>query len=441
MNVVVIGCGVVGAAIAYELSQVKGISVTVLDKHQPATASTGAALGVLMGIISHKIKGNAWRMRLHSIQRYETWIPELEALTGRSIPYNRQGILMLLSEVEEMSKWEKLVDTRRSQGFPLEIWNAEQIKNICPQIDTEKNHTAIYSPSDRQVNPTALTLALVEAAQHRGVTFKFGVDVLGAEPQNSAEYRVLSPENEERKDFLLTQQRQSPQRGEPNVVRPEGNPPYDFSPHGAGSSGLSNASRLNGGNPPKFVRRETLLTTSLRTGLALQDCFGGTISADWFVIASGLGSSLLTAQLKQMVDIRPVLGQALHMRLEGSLGNLNFQPVITGDDVHIVPTSNGDYWVGATVEFPSNENDIPPNQELLESVRKRALAFCPDLAKATIIRTWSGLRPRPEGRPAPIIGKLPGFSNILLATGHYRNGVLLAPATADTIREMIISNI
>lgn len=368
MNVVVIGCGVVGAAIAYELSQVKGLSITVLDKHQPATASTGAALGVLMGIISHKIKGNAWRMRQKSIQSYETWIPELVALTGRSIPYNRQGILMLLSEVEEISKWEKLVETRHSQGFPLEIWNAEQIKNICPQVDTQTITRAVYSPSDRQVNPTALTLALVEAAQHRGVTFKFGVDVVGAEPLNSAE-------NELRLDFLLT-----------------------------------------------------------------QHCNSSKISADWFVIASGLGSSQLTAQLKQMIDIRPVLGQALHMRLENSLGNLDFQPVITGDDVHIVPTGIRDYWVGATVEFPSNENDdIPPNQELLESVRKRALAFCPDLAKATIIRTWTGLRPRPEGRPAPIIGKLPGFSNILLATGHYRNGILLAPATSDTIREMIIS--
>ncbi|MBD0262666.1 MAG: FAD-dependent oxidoreductase, partial [Tolypothrix sp. Co-bin9] len=46
----------------------------------------------------------------------------------------------------------------------------------------------------------------------------------------------------------------------------------------------------------------------------------------------------------------------------------------------------------------------------------------------------------PEKLPAPIIGKLPGFDNILLATGHYRNGVLLAPATAYAIREMIISN-
>ncbi|MER3589746.1 MAG: FAD-dependent oxidoreductase, partial [Mastigocladus sp. ERB_26_1] len=42
--------------------------------------------------------------------------------------------------------------------------------------------------------------------------------------------------------------------------------------------------------------------------------------------------------------------------------------------------------------------------------------------------------------PAPVIEKLPGFNNVLLATGHYRNGILLAPATADAIREMIISN-
>ncbi len=59
-----------------------------------------------------------------------------------------------------------------------------------------------------------------------------------------------------------------------------------------------------------------------------------------------------------------------------------------------------------------------------------AIAFCPDLKQATILETWSGKRPRPEGIPAPIIEKLSGYGNVLLATAHYRNGVLLAPATA-----------
>jgi glycine/D-amino acid oxidase-like deaminating enzyme len=120
------------------------------------------------------------------------------------------------------------------------------------------------------------------------------------------------------------------------------------------------------------------------------------------------------------------------------LGDANFQPVITGNDVHIVPLSKGEYWVGATVEFPSNHSDIVADAALLDGVMQQAIAFCPDLAEATVVKSWSGLRPRPEARPAPVIGFLPGYSNVLLATGHYRNGVLLAPVTAQAIREVIL---
>jgi len=55
-------------------------------------------------------------MRQASIQRYDL-IPELEALTGQQIPFNRQGILMLCSEGENLADWEKLVEIRRSQGW------------------------------------------------------------------------------------------------------------------------------------------------------------------------------------------------------------------------------------------------------------------------------------------------------------------------------------
>lgn len=368
MNVVIIGCGVVGAAIAYELSLVKGLKIMVFDPQPPAQASTGAALGVLVGVISQKIKGKAWQMRQTSIQRYETLIVELEALTGRKIPFNRQGILSLcLEEENNLAEWENLLAIRHSQGWQLEVWDVAKLKRICPQVDNEKIIGAVYSPQDRQLDPTALTLALVEAAQGNGVIFKFGVTVLGTNTPLA-------------------------RRGE-----------------------------------EEGIRCDLVETTE------------GKIAADWVVVAAGLGSTPLTAQLNEMVDIRPVLGQALQVRLGHPLGNPEFQPAITGNDVHIVPVTDGDYWVGATVEFPSNGNEIPPNLELLESVKQQAIAFCPELAQASIVRTWSGLRPRPEGRPAPVIGKLPGYSNVLLATGHYRNGVLLAPATAYAIREMIIS--
>ena len=355
-QVVIIGCGVVGAAIAYELSLIPGLTITVLDKQPPAQAATGAALGVLMGVISHKIKGNAWKMRQTSIQRYETLIPELEALLERQIPFNRQGILMLCFAGEDLSHWEKLVEIRQSQGWHLEIWDAAQLQSRCPQLSHEMIG-AIYSPQDRQLDPVALTLALVDAAQRNGVTFKFGVTVLEDECTN-ADIRHIQ-------------------------------------------------------------------TTA------------GQVDVDWLIVAAGLGSTPFTASLKQPIDIRPVLGQALHLRLAQPIGRADFQPTITGNDVHIVPVTDTECWVGATVEFPSNGDEIVADAALLEKVKQQAIAFCPSLEEATIIKTWSGLRPRPEGRPAPVIGLLPGYSNVLLATGHYRNGVLLAPATAHAIRELI----
>lgn len=371
-HVVVIGCGVVGAAIAYELSLVPGLTITVLDKQPPAQGATGAALGILMGVISRKTKGNAWRMRQASIQRYEALIPELEALTGRQIPFNRQGILMLCSKGEDLTDWQRLVEIRQSQGWQLEIWDAAQVRSRCPQLDCD---TAIYSPQDRQVDPLGLTLAMVDAAQRNGVTFHFGVTL------------------EE----------------------------YYLSTSSTKSVGVVDKSPL------------------------LQD-------VDWLVVAAGLGSLQFLQGIRSFPSmtvsnqtlnslpcppIRPVLGQALYLRLGHPIGNPDFQPVITGDDVHIVPVGGGDYWVGATVEFPTNGDEVVAAPEMLEAVRQSAIAFCPALAKATVVRTWSGLRPRPEGRPAPIMGHLQGFSNVLLATGHYRNGVLLAPATAQAIRQMI----
>lgn len=348
IRVAIIGCGIIGASIAFELSQFPELKVTVFDKQSPAEGSTGAALGVLMGVISHKTKGRNWQLRETSLQRYETLIPELEAVTGRKIPFNKQGILMLCSEGEDLSKWEKLAVTRESQGWKLELWDVERVREICPHLYlSDRIIAAIYSPQDRQVDPTALTLALIDAAERNGVIFEFGVEVEGA-------------------------------------------------------------------------------------------AIAGSLEFDRLIVAAGLGSAAVTASLNQLVDIRPVLGQALHLRSAKPLGNPDFRPVITCDDVHIVPLENQEYWVGATLEFSENGGEIQANADMLGQVMARAIALCPALAEAEIIRKWSGLRPRPEGRPAPIIETLPGNDRVFIASGHYRNGVLLAPATARSIREMIL---
>ena len=373
VRVAIIGCGIVGASIAFELSQFPELKVTVFDKQPPAQGSTGAALGVLMGVISHKTKGRNWQLRETSLQRYETLIPELEAVTGRKIPFNKQGILMLCSEGEDLSKWEKLIATRESKGWQLELWDVERVRDRCPHLYlNDKIIAAIYSPQDRQVDPTALTLALVDAAKLKGVNFEFGVEVQGITELNS---------------------------------------------------------QVSGIQLPSSIA----VNQSCGTGiLPVAENF------DRLIVCAGLGSAAVTASLNQLVDIRPVLGQALHLLTPNPVGNPDFSPVITCDDVHIVPVGNQEFWVGATLEFSENGGEIQANADMLEQVMAKAIALCPALAFASIIRKWSGLRPRPEGRPAPIIGTLPGNDRVLIATGHYRNGVLLAPATARSIREMIL---
>ncbi|ACK68668.1 FAD dependent oxidoreductase [Gloeothece citriformis PCC 7424] len=363
-KIVIIGCGIIGAAIAYELSQVTGFNITVIDEKVPASGSTGAALGILMGIISQKIKGKAWELRQESIKLYKTLIPELERLTGLSIPHNRQGILKLCFEGDDLQKWDELIQIRKSQGWTLERWETPHLTRKCPQLDNDKIIGAIYSPEDLQINPTYLTEALVKGAQINGVNCQFGVKV---------------------QNLILSD--------------PDG-------------SNLRHCYQI-------------------QTPLA-------TLETDWLIIAAGLGSTPLSASLKQPVNIHPVLGQALTLKLDQPVGNKDFQPVITGDDIHIAPLGNGNYWIGATVEFPDEKGEVIPQTELLEQIKQQAISFCPALERGKIINTWFGKRPRPQGQPAPIISQLSGYSNILLGTGHYRNGVLLAPATAKKIRELIV---
>ena len=85
-KIIIVGCGIVGAMLAYELSRQFSADIHVLDRQLPAQGSTGAALGVLMGAISGKVKGRSWRLREASIRRYKSLIAELLA-QGYTVPF------------------------------------------------------------------------------------------------------------------------------------------------------------------------------------------------------------------------------------------------------------------------------------------------------------------------------------------------------------------
>lgn len=361
MRIAIIGAGVVGAAIAYELSLISGLDITLFDEKEPATGATGAALGVLMGVVSKR----GWKLRQASIERYETLIPELENRTGNKISYNRQGLILLIPTEAEKQHWEKHQILRHKQGYPLEIWNQSQLAQAYPAISPNVAIGAVYSPRDRQVHPTVLTQSLITAAQLNGVKCYFNTSIDLTDSLRSGQDSVTHLES---------------------IPTPQGN-----------------------------------------------------LAIDYLIITAGLGTTALTQSLSQTVPIQPVLGQAIQLQLRQPLGNPAFQPVLSGEDVHTVPLGGGEYWIGATVEFPSNSDEMIADQDLLHLVHQKAIQFCPDLAQGEIVKTWSGQRPRPLNEPAPIIRQLTGYNNVWLATGHYRNGILLAPATALTIKNKILT--
>ncbi|MEL6160907.1 MAG: FAD-dependent oxidoreductase [Cyanobacteria bacterium J06627_32] len=378
-KIVVVGCGVVGALVAYELNRQLEADIVVLDRQPPAQGSTGAALGVLMGVISHRVKGRTWRLREASIRRYRSLIKEL-AQQGQSVPFNSQGIVSLCMDEAKLPRWQTLKEKRLSQGWPLEIWSPEELQNRCPQVALESEietgeprtvKAAIYSPADGQVHPAMLTQALVKAAAARGVRFHFDKEVTG-----------LAMDGTCCRGVEIDASRQT---GEKKIFE-----------------------------------------------------------ADQVVLCAGLGSMKMTQAVSRPLVLIPVLGQAMEIQLPKRLGNPSFQPVINADDIQCVPLGEGRYWLGATVEFPEENVPLTAEEAGLTNLQHGAARFIPAISAldspstgANVLKTWSGLRPRPVGQPAPVIQPLANTDNVILATGHYRNGVLLAPATAQCLCDLI----
>lgn len=159
---------------------------------------------------------------------------------------------------------------------------------------------------------------------------------------------------------------------------------------------------------------------------------GRTISAGQVVLAAGAFCGAIDGAASG-VAVRPVRGQmvALHN------GAARLQRVLRSDRGYIVPRDEGSpqrLVAGSTVEDVGFEKRVTPRG--LEQILSAVQELAPGLAGAEVIETWSGLRPGTPDR-LPLLGPCE-FDGLTFATGHYRNGILLAPITAKLVREWII---
>lgn len=159
---------------------------------------------------------------------------------------------------------------------------------------------------------------------------------------------------------------------------------------------------------------------------------GMKIEAQFVVLAAGCFSGEIekAGGLRTSVPTRPVRGQMLALRSKA----MQLRRVLRSEHGYLVPRRDGRIIAGSTTEEAGFAKHTTP--EGIRNVLSAALELVPDLADAEILESWAGLRP---GTPddLPILGPT-GIEGLLAATGHYRNGILLAPVTADLVRDWII---
>ncbi|MER6303458.1 glycine oxidase ThiO, partial [Kitasatospora sp. NPDC001539] len=163
----------------------------------------------------------------------------------------------------------------------------------------------------------------------------------------------------------------------------------------------------------------------------------GTVTADRVVLAAGPHSHRLPGLPEGVLPaIRPVKGQVLRLRVPEAYRpflSRNVRAVVRGQHLYLVPREDGELVIGATTEEQGYDTTVTAGgvYELLRDAHE----LVPGITELPLVESSAGLRP---GSPdnAPLLGPtaLPG---LVAATGHYRNGVLLTPVTADLVAEYL----
>ena len=156
----------------------------------------------------------------------------------------------------------------------------------------------------------------------------------------------------------------------------------------------------------------------------------GRIKGEHFVLAAGAWSNRLGESLGINLPVFPSRGQIVLLESVAR----KIERVIHANGCYLVPRSDGKVIVGATVESVGYNKSTSAEgiQELLDW----ALDVAPGLKDMAFVRCWSGLRPASR-RGGPFLGQVEGFDNVVVATAHNRNGILLSAVTGRLIAELI----
>lgn len=347
-DILVIGSGVVGAAVAFELAR-RGATVQVLDDRMPGMGATQASAGMLAPYNELDEEGPHLELTVRGLDLFDEFIASVREHSSVAVQYHRTGTLTLAFSEESFHRLARIRDLMRGRDVGGELLDAAATRREEPAV-APTVVGGLLIPSHGFVAAGDFTRALVSAARRHGVEFRVAPRV-----------------------------REIRQVGDGVTV--------------------SNGSEQ--------------------------------FTAGWVVNAAGSWAGQVRIDDAEPAPVSPVRGQLLHLKAAAS----NLRRVTWGDRCYLVPWDDGSLLVGATAERVGfdEHTTLGGMRDLMAAVAGTLVSDW----QATVLGVRAGLRP---GTPddLPIIGASSVAPRVMYATGHYRNGVLLAPITARLVADALL---
>ena len=352
-EVVIIGGGVIGLAIARELAA-RGVNdVVVLERSEFGSESSWAAAGMLAPQAEANVADDFFHLACRGRDMYELFAVELLSETGIDVELDKTGTLYVafsdhdVKELEERFVWQNEAQLAVRRLAPADVLAME------PQVNGSLR-LALEFPLDGQVENRKLLSALIAANNKLGV-------------------------------------------------------------------------RLEAGTTVESIRIENDKVVGVQSS-------AGTISTRTVVIAAGAWSSLIASSpYKALPDIgiKPVRGQMVCYQPE----KMPAKHVIYSARGYVVPRQDGRVLAGSTSEPVGFDKGVTASG--MAGISSAAVEILPDFSSLPIVDSWAGLRPA-TADALPAIGPCAEIDGVYYACGHFRNGILLAPVTADIVARAII---
>ncbi|MEO7033912.1 MAG: glycine oxidase ThiO [Polyangiaceae bacterium] len=174
--------------------------------------------------------------------------------------------------------------------------------------------------------------------------------------------------------------------------------------------------------------RRIVVAGERAVGVALDD--GSVLHAHNVVVAAGSWTSLIDGLGLPAGQVIPARGQIVELELPAP----PLSHVVFGPGAYLVPRDDGRVLVGSTVEFVGYEREVTAGA--VRDLLTHATALLPALSRAGLRATWSNFRPYTKDE-LPLLGRTK-VERLFLSTGHYRNGILLAPISAQIVRAAVL---